>query len=137
MLLGKPLARSGGKYRFSYHPTRTDRNILQIRGVKANVIFSENCEASSIPAGRQALAGGPNLRRRRVRCGDCTHRRQGYVRLLADLPAFKPLLELWWVSLPSLALYLVTAHVGFQLLRSGWKYGETLCRRCGLEGEGH
>jgi hypothetical protein len=41
---------------------------------------------------------------------------------LMDLPAFKPLFELWWVSLPSLALYLVTAHVGFRLLRSGWKY---------------
>ena len=41
---------------------------------------------------------------------------------LMDLPAFKPLFELWWVVLPSLALILIAAHVGFQLLRSGWKY---------------
>ena len=41
---------------------------------------------------------------------------------LMDLPAFKPLFELWWVVLPSLALYLIAARVGFQLLRSGWKY---------------
>ena len=41
---------------------------------------------------------------------------------LMDLPAFKPLFELWWVVLPSLALFLISARVGFQLLRSGWKY---------------
>ena len=29
---------------------------------------------------------------------------------------------MWWISLPSLALFLVSARIGFQLLRSGWKY---------------
>ena len=38
------------------------------------------------------------------------------------MPAFKSLDELWWVLLPSLALFLISARVGFQLLRSGWKY---------------
>jgi hypothetical protein len=41
---------------------------------------------------------------------------------LMDLPAFKPLFELWWAELTGLALVLITAHVGFRLLRSGWKY---------------
>ncbi len=45
----------------------------------------------------------------------------GYAGLM-DMPAFKSLDELWWVSLPSLALFLVSAHVGFRLLRSGWRY---------------
>ena len=45
----------------------------------------------------------------------------GYAGLM-DMPAFKSLDELWWVLLPSLALYLISARVGFQLLRSGWKY---------------
>src|SRR4249919_1577343 len=40
----------------------------------------------------------------------------GYAGLM-DIPAFKSLEELWWVSLPSLALFLVSAHVGFRLLR--------------------
>ena len=41
---------------------------------------------------------------------------------LEDLPVLKPLLELWWVELTGVALFLIAAHVGFQLLRSGWKY---------------
>jgi len=41
---------------------------------------------------------------------------------LEDLPVLKPLLELWWVELTGMALFLITAHVGFRLLRSGWKY---------------
>jgi len=45
----------------------------------------------------------------------------GYVGLW-DLPAFKPLAELWWILLPSLAIFLIVARAGFQLLRSGWKY---------------
>jgi len=45
----------------------------------------------------------------------------GYVGLM-DMPAFKPLGELWWIQLPSLALFLISARVAFQLLRSGWKY---------------
>jgi TM2 domain-containing membrane protein YozV len=45
----------------------------------------------------------------------------GYAGLM-DMPAFKPLDELWWLLLPSLALFLISARVGFQLLRSGWKY---------------
>ena len=45
----------------------------------------------------------------------------GYVGLM-DMPAFQFLEELWWVLLPSLALFLISARVGFQLLRSGWKY---------------
>ena len=44
----------------------------------------------------------------------------GYT-VLMDKPAFASLEESWW-SLPSLALFLITARVGFQLLRSGWKY---------------
>ena len=45
----------------------------------------------------------------------------GYVGF-TDMPAFKFLDELWWILLPSLALFLVGARLGFQLLRSGWKY---------------
>ena len=45
----------------------------------------------------------------------------GYAGLM-DTPAFAYLEELWWVLLPSLALFLISARVGFQLLRSGWKY---------------
>jgi TM2 domain-containing membrane protein YozV len=45
----------------------------------------------------------------------------GYAGLM-DMPAFKAVDEWWWVLLPSLALYLIAARVGFQLLRSGWKY---------------
>ena len=45
----------------------------------------------------------------------------GYAGLM-DTPAFKYLEELWWVLLPGLALFLISARVGFQLLRSGWKY---------------
>ena len=41
---------------------------------------------------------------------------------LMDLPAFEPLFDLWWATLTGLALFLITAHVGFRLLRSGWKY---------------
>ena len=44
----------------------------------------------------------------------------GYAGLM-DTPAFAYLEELWWVLLPSLALFLISARVGFQLLRSGWK----------------
>jgi hypothetical protein len=44
----------------------------------------------------------------------------GYT-VLMDKPAFAFLEESWWY-LPSLALFLITARVGFQLLRSGWKY---------------
>jgi TM2 domain len=45
----------------------------------------------------------------------------GYT-ILMDKPAFASLEESWWYYLPSLALFLITARVGFQLLRSGWKY---------------
>jgi phosphate/sulfate permease len=45
----------------------------------------------------------------------------GYVGL-RDMPAFKPLAELWWVLPPTLAVFLIVARAGFQLLRSGWKY---------------
>ena len=45
----------------------------------------------------------------------------GYAGLM-ETPAFAYLEELWWVLLPSLALFLISARVGFQLLRSGWKY---------------
>jgi TM2 domain len=45
----------------------------------------------------------------------------GYT-FLTDMPAFNFLEESWWISLPSLALFLISARVGFQLLRSGWKY---------------
>jgi TM2 domain-containing membrane protein YozV len=41
---------------------------------------------------------------------------------LMDLPAFKYLEDIWWISFPSLAVFLVSAHVGFKLLRTGWKY---------------
>ena len=43
-----------------------------------------------------------------------------YVELM-DLPAFKFVDETWWISFPSLAVFLVAARTGFQLLRSGWK----------------
>jgi hypothetical protein len=43
----------------------------------------------------------------------------GYTALV-DMPAFD-FSEEWYV-LPSLALFLITAHVGPKLLRSGWKY---------------
>ncbi len=39
-----------------------------------------------------------------------------------DLPAFSFVDETWWISFPSLAAFLITARLGFQLLRSGWKY---------------
>lgn len=39
-----------------------------------------------------------------------------------DMPAFQFVHEMWWISLPSLALFLASARIGFQLLRSGWKY---------------
>ena len=45
----------------------------------------------------------------------------GYVGLM-EIPAVKPLGEVWWILLPSLALFLILAHAGFRLLRSGWKY---------------
>ena len=45
----------------------------------------------------------------------------GYAGLM-ETPAFAYLEELWWVLLPGLALFLISARVGFQLLRSGWKY---------------
>jgi len=44
----------------------------------------------------------------------------GYM-ALGDMPAFN-FLEEWYLQLPSLALVLISARVGFQLLRSGWKY---------------
>ena len=45
----------------------------------------------------------------------------GYVGL-KDVPAFKTLDKSWWILLPGLALFLISARAGFQLLRSGWKY---------------
>jgi TM2 domain len=45
----------------------------------------------------------------------------GYAGLM-DMPAFKSVEESWWILLPGLALFLISARVGFQLLRSGWKY---------------
>jgi len=39
-----------------------------------------------------------------------------------DMPAFKFAAETWWIAFPSLAAFLVSAHVGFRLLRTGWKY---------------
>ncbi len=41
---------------------------------------------------------------------------------LTDMPAFQFVDETWWILFPSLAAFLVSARVGFQLLRSGWKY---------------
>jgi TM2 domain-containing membrane protein YozV len=41
---------------------------------------------------------------------------------LVDMPAFQFVDEMWWILIPSLAAYLITARIGFQLLRSGWKY---------------
>ena len=41
---------------------------------------------------------------------------------LVDMPAFKFAGETWWILLPGLAAFLVSARIGFQLLRSGWKY---------------
>ena len=38
------------------------------------------------------------------------------------MPAFKFVDETWWIGFPSLAAFLVSAHVGFKLLRTGWKY---------------
>ncbi|MEO8442769.1 MAG: TM2 domain-containing protein [Betaproteobacteria bacterium] len=39
-----------------------------------------------------------------------------------DMPAFKFAAETWWIAFPSLALFLLSAHTGFRLLRTGWKY---------------
>ncbi len=39
-----------------------------------------------------------------------------------DMSASKFLDEKWWLSLPGLAAFLISARIGFQLLRSGWKY---------------
>ena len=39
-----------------------------------------------------------------------------------DMPAFKFVAETWWIAFPSLVAFLVSAHVGFKLLRTGWKY---------------
>ena len=41
---------------------------------------------------------------------------------LMDLPAFKFVDDTWWILLPTLAAFLVSAHTGFKLLRTGWKY---------------
>jgi TM2 domain-containing membrane protein YozV len=41
---------------------------------------------------------------------------------LMDLPAFKFLDEMWWILLPSLAVFLLAARTGFRWLRTGWKY---------------
>jgi TM2 domain-containing membrane protein YozV len=41
---------------------------------------------------------------------------------LVDMQAFDFLDEQWWLSLLGLAAFLISARVGFQLLRSGWKY---------------
>lgn len=41
---------------------------------------------------------------------------------LVDMPAFKFMDETGWILLPSLAGFLISARIGFQLLRSGWKY---------------
>ena len=39
-----------------------------------------------------------------------------------ELPAFHFVAETWWIGFPSVAAFLVSAHVGFKLLRTGWKY---------------
>ena len=41
---------------------------------------------------------------------------------LMDMPAFKFVDDIWWIEFPSLAVFLVSAHLGFKFLRSGWKY---------------
>jgi len=41
---------------------------------------------------------------------------------LVDMRAFEFVDETWWILLPSLAVFLVSAWIGFRLLRSGWKY---------------
>jgi hypothetical protein len=46
----------------------------------------------------------------------------GYASLV-DMPEFSDLMETWWwIALPSLAVFLVSARTGFRVLRSGWKY---------------
>lgn len=45
--------------------------------------------------------------------------------VLMDMPAFQfvdDVDETWWILLPSLAALLVSARIGSQVLRSGWKY---------------
>ncbi|MCY7308695.1 MAG: TM2 domain-containing protein [Rhodoferax sp.] len=39
-----------------------------------------------------------------------------------DMPAFQFAAETWWIAFPSLAAFLISAHTGFRLLRTGWKY---------------
>jgi TM2 domain-containing membrane protein YozV len=39
-----------------------------------------------------------------------------------DMPAFQFAAETWWIAFPSLAAFLMCAHAGFRLLRTGWKY---------------
>jgi TM2 domain-containing membrane protein YozV len=41
---------------------------------------------------------------------------------LMDMPAFKFVEDIWWIEFPSLAAFLVSAHLGFKFLRTGWKY---------------
>ena len=41
---------------------------------------------------------------------------------LMDLPAFKTAEKIWWIEFFSLAAFLISARVGFQWLRNGWKY---------------
>src|SRR4051812_11283295 len=41
---------------------------------------------------------------------------------MLELPAFQFVAETWWIGFPSLAVFLVSAHLGFKLLRTGWKY---------------
>ncbi|HTE16052.1 MAG TPA: TM2 domain-containing protein [Burkholderiales bacterium] len=45
----------------------------------------------------------------------------GYVGL-TDMPALRHVNDIWWITLPGLAAFLLLARVGFQALRSGWKY---------------
>lgn len=42
--------------------------------------------------------------------------------MVMDMRAFQFAAETWWIAFPSLAAFLVSAHVGFKFLRTGWKY---------------
>ena len=41
---------------------------------------------------------------------------------IADIPAYKGIIETWWIELPSLFAFVVCARAGVLLVRSGWKY---------------
>jgi TM2 domain-containing membrane protein YozV len=41
---------------------------------------------------------------------------------VTDMPAFRGMNDIWWIAVPSLVAFLVSARIGFQLIRSGWKY---------------